>query len=485
MVFKVRKLVTMVVERVSSQVATESTLKKTTFSAFRENALAGRHAKQIEHHLEATEELLKNDRKQSQELHFNEKKELEAALSAKQEALKANISKYFDQRVVPAVQNSHMKKSGFSCWASEFLTWVHANHKEELQKATNARHEALKANISKYFDQRIIPAVQEGHLKKSAFSFWASEFMSSRHETVTSEKNSVQRETTMAATKFQEEMMMKEQKMRNEMKAKAEEMLVSHASEIQNKNSEILKKDGEIEKKESEIEKKESEIQKKNSEIQNKEIELSQVEQAAFERHKEMLNAQADRQKKLLANWFASDKTRRDKSSDGVFGYSSRGIFASWKEFAIHRRYKKREDEMQDDFEANHQEQLKLKQEALLREQQQHLSNKSSSLVKYFSEKVAPAVHDSAAKKESFGGWKEGFLHGIYARREELVLQMELQDIKARELHTKVRSDMMVKYFSEKVAPTIHDIAAKKEGFGEWKQRFIHVGYAIREQEVS
>jgi hypothetical protein len=31
---------------------------------------------------------------------------------------------------------------------------------------------------------------------------------------------------------------------------------------------------------------------------------------------------------------------------------------------------------------------------------------------------------------------------------------------------------MILKYFSEKVSPALHDGAAKKEGFGAWKEQY-------------
>jgi hypothetical protein len=36
------------------------------------------------------------------------------------------------------------------------------------------------------------------------------------------------------------------------------------------------------------------------------------------------------------------------------------------------------------------------------------------------------------------------------------------------------RSDVLVKYFAERVAPAVHDVAARKEGFGVWKADFLH-----------
>jgi hypothetical protein len=59
-------------------------------------------------------------------------------------------------------------------------------------------------------------------------------------------------------------------------------------------------------------------------------------------------------------------------------------------------------------------------------------------MVKYFSEKVAPGVHDAAAKKEGFGVWKEEFIHRRNARAHELAQ-------KEHAVHKKTRGDMMVK----------------------------------------
>jgi hypothetical protein len=41
---------------------------------------------------------------------------------------------------------------------------------------------------------------------------------------------------------------------------------------------------------------------------------------------------------------------------------------------------------------------------------------------------------------------------------------------------------MMVKYFSEKVSPAVHDGAVRKEGFGVWKEQFLRVGFAKMEE---
>ena len=47
--------------------------------------------------------------------------------------------------------------------------------------------------------------------------------------------------------------------------------------------------------------------------------------------------------------------------------------------------------------------------------------------------------------------------------------ELEEQE-KEQALHMKTRSDMIIKMFSEKVSPGVYDAAAKKEGFGVWKE---------------
>jgi hypothetical protein len=46
-------------------------------------------------------------------------------------------------------------------------------------------------------------------------------------------------------------------------------------------------------------------------------------------------------------------------------------------------------------------------------------------------------------------------------------------------VHNRARSGMMVKYFAEKVNPHLHDLAAKQEAFGCWKQENLEekIGY--------
>jgi hypothetical protein len=65
-------------------------------------------------------------------------------------------------------------------------------------------------------------------------------------------------------------------------------------------------------------------------------------------------------------------------------------------------------------------------------------------------------------------------VHEGYCHREDALLEtikLEMQT------HTNTRSGVIAKYFAEKVSPEIYETAAKKEGFGVWKEEFLHVGY--------
>jgi hypothetical protein len=55
-------------------------------------------------------------------------------------------------------------------------------------------------------------------------------------------------------------------------------------------------------------------------------------------------------------------------------------------------------------------------------------------MLKYFSEKVSPAVHDKAAKKEGFGMWKESWIRVISAEKERYLKKQAEEVIKEREV---------------------------------------------------
>jgi hypothetical protein len=86
-------------------------------------------------------------------------------------------------------------------------------------------------------------------------------------------------------------------------------------------------------------------------------------------------------------------------------------------------------------------------------------------------------VHDKAARKEAFQDWKEQYVHERFLDKEiqlrdemdqnqEAAARLHAEFVLERELHEKQRSDVIVKMFSEKISPSVHDKAARREGFG-------------------
>jgi hypothetical protein len=76
--------------------------------------------------------------------------------------------------------------------------------------------------------------------------------------------------------------------------------------------------------------------------------------------------------------------------------------------------------------------------------------------VRYFSERVSPAVNDVGAKKEGFGMWKEEWVRERQTARERSMaeenessynqLERHLEDSKEQHIvHKKTRGDMLVR----------------------------------------
>jgi hypothetical protein len=111
-------------------------------------------------------------------------------------------------------------------------------------------------------------------------------------------------------------------------------------------------------------------------------------------------------------------------------------------------------------------------------------------------------VHDSASKKEGFAFWKEEWMHFSFKKKEEKLKQLlktkqeeEIRELEEREqkrieekekerkIHAKTRSDKMIKLWVEKFLPNVYDVGSMKEGFGAWKEDFLHCVFTNREEE--
>jgi hypothetical protein len=166
--------------------------------------------------------------------------------------------------------------------------------------------------------------------------------------------------------------------------------------------------------------------------------------------------------------------------------------FGFWKEQSMHEKFTEHEQLLKEHPE------LLLEEEAKLREEHEtertmHAKSRSAMIVKYFADKIAPAVHDMGSKKESFGLWKEEFVHVKFSKwvifmENEAKKQDAENDAKNRELakeheiHRKTRGDMVMKLFSEKISPRVYDAAFKREGFGGLKEEFLHGRFQEREE---
>ena len=171
-----------------------------------------------------------------------------------------------------------------------------------------------------------------------------------------------------------------------------------------------------------------------------------------------------------------------ERVSPGVHdGAAKKEGFGEWKEQFLHDRFAKQEDLRRQDHELELAARARKQEEEAI-ERKLHGKTRSASMLKYFSERVSPGVHDGAAKKEGFGEWKEQFMHESFEEREKQSRATREEDIrrhkdehaKERKVHVKTRSTMMIKYFSEKINPKMHDVAAEKMVLSAWGEAFLH-----------
>jgi hypothetical protein len=155
--------------------------------------------------------------------------------------------------------------------------------------------------------------------------------------------------------------------------------------------------------------------------------------------------------------------------------------FGAWKEQFMHEDFAEREAALKEIKETE----TRLLEEEHRKTRRVHVKARGDMLVKYFAERVSPELHDVAATKEAFGAWNEEFIHNHYAELTAGLRNDREEAVKAHEVRIKTRSDMIVKYFSERVSPALHDTAAKKEVFGVWNEEFIHARHAKLRQLMA
>jgi hypothetical protein len=221
-----------------------------------------------------------------------------------------------------------------------------------------------------------------------------------------------------------------------------------------------------------------------------------------FEKHEEFLKQEAEKREAREREERGKElrvhaKTRKDM----LIKYFSESIspkihdaaavkegFGVWKEGFMHERFAEREERMRETI-GEREAEAGRKHRELMEEHKVHAQARSDMVIKLFSEKVSPAIHDMAVRKEGFDVWKEQFMYVRFELQEKLYKLQALaaerraheEKIKEQKVHRQTRSDMMIKYFSERVAPGVHDAAMRKEGFGVWREGFMHERFEERE----
>jgi len=455
------------------------------------------------------------------------------------------IIKMFSEKVSPALYNSAAMKECFGVWKEEYL---HLAYMEEEGERVREREKAEKERLElhtktrsdmmlKYFSSNVSPGIHDKAAKQEAFGVWKEDFMTLCYA---KREREMKRITEEAAERKAEE----ERKERNLHLKTRSDMIVKLFAEKVNPglHDSAAKKEGygvwkemwmhhrfrvQEEKLKAEMKRKEQE-EEKRKEHEQKAIELHQVARSemimkfmsekfapgihdvaakteAFDVWKQdfvtSLN-QLEAERRFAEHQYVS-RVHAKTRSDMILKYFSERVgpgvhdvackkegFGGWKEEWLEVVNERREEVFREEMRLQEEAQARKRAEEA-KERELHMKTRSDMIVKMFSEKISPGVHDIAAKREAFGSWKEGYVHEIFMKREELLnanrdeqarVRAE-ENAREREVHTKTRSDMMMKYFSDKVAPGVHDDAMVKEGFGSWKEEFLQ-HLRVRQEEI-
>jgi hypothetical protein len=413
------------------------------------------------------------------------------------EARRSLLIKYFSERVTPGVHDVAAKKEGFGVWNEQFMrarfvarqgetrqrtieeqlrmqerAREHQLAREEMQREHEQHVEHRRGMLIKYFSERVAPGVHDVAAKKEVFGVWNEQFMHVR---------------------FEREVKKRAMEAELEQHLAREEQVLEHNKHIEHRRGMLIKYFSErvapgvhdvAAKKEAlgvwseqlmhfrfENEAKERALEHERlREEQALEQQLAREEQA-LEHDKHI-----EHRRGMLIKYFS------EKVSPGVYDVAAKKEgFGVWNEQFMHVRFEREAKERAAESERAREEQLgehQLAWEEQVLEYHEHVEHRRGMLIKYFSDRVAPGVHDVAAKKEGFGVWNEQFMH---FRFEIAAKERALEHERARqeqalehEKHIESRKNLLIKYFSERVAPGVHDVAAKKEAFGVWNEQFMH-----------
>jgi hypothetical protein len=186
-----------------------------------------------------------------------------------------------------------------------------------------------------------------------------------------------------------------------------------------------------------------------------------------------------------------------------------KGVFKAWKKEILRTRYEHQKDPILMALKGDlvpllriHEEELRRRGRAaasregeLMRAHDARSKMRKEVVIRYFAERANTERGGFsggrglvgevafARRREGFDAWKEQFTHLQWVHREDRwrrkmdaweTAQSRRRDeeLEQRAAHMSVRRDMLTKYFAEKVAPGVHDVAAKREALGVWKQEY-------------
>jgi hypothetical protein len=315
--------------------------------------------------------------------------------------------------------------------------------------------------IVKLFAEKVSPALNDEAARKSALGIWKEAFLHDRFLRVEAKLREDDKTREEREARWLEENA-KEQKVHAE--ARSDSIMKYFSERVSPGIHDVAaKKEGFGTWKEQFMQDRYA----KQEELRIQEMEARESRMREEERKERKVHAKT--RSDMIIKYFAENSSFRR-----IYAVAEKKEgFGVWKEDFLKETFAKREGNLLNKSTIQQTEQARqLEQER--REREIHTKTRSDMLIKYFSEKVAPGVHDVAMKKEAFGVWKENWLHASELMKRE-------RDANERKLHSKTRSDMIMKYFSEKAAPAIHDAACVKEGFGIWKEQSMHERYLKRE----
>jgi hypothetical protein len=471
----------------------DSAAKKEAFNSWREMYM---HFCFLE-----LEENLKAEMREKEEEEKRRQKEEAKERAVHMKTRSDMVVKYFSDTISPAVHDNAAKKEGFSLWKEQFMHWRFMKQEEKIRAEMEMRREEEARNrreaekeaelhtkakgdmVVKYFSETVSPALHDGAAKKETFNQWREQYMHFMY---------VERERQLKeAMKSRQE---EEEKRRNEEFAKERQlhnkarsdMIMKYMSEkvAPGVHDAAARKEAFGDWVEQwtheQYEKKEKEL--RNAMMQKIKERMEQEMARQVESAKER-DVHSKMRSEMIVKYFS------ETISPTVYdGAAKKEAFDCWKEQFMHVRFLEREEELRVQ-QAMKMSEEERKREEDAKEREVHSKMRSEMIVKYFSETVSPAVYDGAAKKEVFDCWKEEFMHVKFLEREEELRAAEArkraEDAKEREVHSKMRSEMIVKYFSETVSPAVYDGAAKKEGFDCWKEAFMHVAWLKKEANLQ